>query len=111
MSQLEGMDTEGIDVAAVLFPTRGLYALATDDLEPELAANIARAYNDWLADFCAPAPDRLIGCGHGAAASRRGRANLRLRKHHAESMSCPSSGRSRRSAQARSAPRVRVGNR
>jgi hypothetical protein len=44
-SQLEAMDTEGIDVA-VLFPTRGLYALATDDLEPDLAAAIARAYND-----------------------------------------------------------------
>ena len=60
VSQLEAMDTEGIDVA-VLFPTRGLYALATDDLEPDLAAAIARAYNDWLADFCAPAPSRLIG--------------------------------------------------
>ena len=59
-SQLEAMDTEGIDVA-VLFPTRGLYALATDDLEPDLAAAIARAYNDWLADFCAPDPGRLIG--------------------------------------------------
>ncbi len=60
VSQLEAMDIEGIDVA-VLFPTRGLYALATDDLEPDLAAAIARAYNDWLADFCAPAPSRLIG--------------------------------------------------
>src|SRR5919197_584443 len=59
-SQLEAMDVEGIDVA-VLFPTRGLYALATDDLEPELAAAIARAYNDWLADFCAVDPSRLIG--------------------------------------------------
>ena len=59
-SQLVAMDTEGIDVA-VLFPTRGLYALATDDLEPNLAAAIARAYNDWLADFCAPDPGRLIG--------------------------------------------------
>src|SRR5207302_6861998 len=59
-SQLEAMDTEGIDVA-VLFPTRGLYALATDDLEPDLAAAIARAYNDWLADLCAPDPGRLSG--------------------------------------------------
>src|SRR5438093_8268781 len=59
-SQLEAMDVEGIDVA-VLFPTRGLYALATDDLAPDLAAAIARAYNDWLADFCAPDPTRLIG--------------------------------------------------
>jgi predicted TIM-barrel fold metal-dependent hydrolase len=60
VSQLQGMDTEGIDVA-VLFPTRGLYALASDDLDPALAAAIARAYNDWLADFCSTDPERLLG--------------------------------------------------
>jgi predicted TIM-barrel fold metal-dependent hydrolase len=59
-SQLQGMDTEGIDVA-VLFPTRGLYALASDALDPDLAAAIARAYNDWLADFCSTDPQRLLG--------------------------------------------------
>lgn len=60
VSQLVGMDTEGIDVA-VLFPTRGLYALAKNDLDPNLAAAISRAYNDWLADFCSENPQRLIG--------------------------------------------------
>lgn len=60
VSQLEGLDNEGIDVA-ILFPTRGLYALATDDLDPELAAAISRAYNNWLADFCSEDPQRLIG--------------------------------------------------
>ena len=59
-SQLVGMDREGIDVA-VLFPTRGLYALASDDIEPDFAAAIARAYNDWLAEFCAESPERLLG--------------------------------------------------
>src|SRR2546428_4732483 len=59
-SQLEAMDTEGIDVAVVL-PTRGLYSLATDDLEPDLAPALPRAYNDWLGGFCAPYPRRLIG--------------------------------------------------
>jgi predicted TIM-barrel fold metal-dependent hydrolase len=59
-SQLEAMDIEGIDVA-VLFPTRGLYALANDRLQPALAAAIARAYNDWLADFCSTDPHRLLG--------------------------------------------------
>ena len=44
-SQLTGMDKEGIDVA-VLFPTRGLYALPSDDLEPDYAAAISRAYNN-----------------------------------------------------------------
>jgi predicted TIM-barrel fold metal-dependent hydrolase len=60
VSQLEGMDAEGIDVA-VLFPTRGLYALANDALAPDLAAAIARAYNDWLTDFCSVNPQRLLG--------------------------------------------------
>ena len=59
-SQLLAMDTEGIDVS-VLFPTRGLYALAMNDLEPRFAAAIARAYNDWLAEFCSAAPERMYG--------------------------------------------------
>ena len=53
---------------AILFPTRGLYAMAVDSKEksswgytPELAAAVARAYNNWLFDFCAPDPKRLLG--------------------------------------------------
>jgi len=69
-SQLMAMDEEGLDVA-VLFPSRGLFVLGLDSaevvgpegLEPDLAAAIARAYNDWLHDFCAEDPDRLIGAG------------------------------------------------
>ena len=49
--QLEAMDIEGIDVA-VLYPTRGLRALVVDDMEAGFAAALARAYNDWLYDFC-----------------------------------------------------------
>ena len=58
------MDAEGLD-AAVLFPSRGLFVLGLDTdragvgahgLEPGLAAAIARAYNDWLHDFCARDP-------------------------------------------------------
>jgi uncharacterized protein len=60
--QLEAMDLEGIDVA-VLYPTRGLRALVVDDMEPDFAAAIARAYNDWLYDFCQQDPERLIGAG------------------------------------------------
>ena len=62
VAQLEAMDREGIDVA-VLFPSRGLFALAVDGMDPELAAAIARAYNDWLAQFCAEDPGRLLGAG------------------------------------------------
>ena len=59
-SQLAAMDREGLDLA-FLFPTLGLFALAVDDLDPELAAAIARGYNDWLVDFCARDPRRLVG--------------------------------------------------
>ena len=58
--QIEAMNIEGIDVAT-LFPTRGLHTLAEPDMEPRFARALARAYNDWLAQFCSYAPDRLIG--------------------------------------------------
>jgi uncharacterized protein len=60
--QLEAMDIEGIDVA-VLYPTRGLRALVVPDMDAEFAAALARAYNDWLYDFCKKDPARLIGAG------------------------------------------------
>jgi predicted TIM-barrel fold metal-dependent hydrolase len=60
--QLEAMDTEGIDVA-VLYPTRGLQVLSEPDMEPTFAAALARAYNDWLYDFCEKNPNRLLGSG------------------------------------------------
>jgi predicted TIM-barrel fold metal-dependent hydrolase len=60
--QLEAMEIEGIDMA-VLYPTRGLRALVVDDMDTEFAAAIARAYNDWLHDFCKKDPQRLIGAG------------------------------------------------
>ena len=49
--QLEAMDIEGIDVA-VVYPSRGLFALTIPNMDPRLAAAMARAYNDWLHDFC-----------------------------------------------------------
>jgi predicted TIM-barrel fold metal-dependent hydrolase len=85
-SQLRAMDAEGIDLA-VLFPTRGLFVLGldtpqqmgADGLEPDFAAAIARAYNDWMRDFCRADPARLVGCGmiaphdvdHAVAETRR----------------------------------------
>jgi len=60
--QLEAMDVEGIDVA-VLFPTRGLSLLTHPDWQPQFAAALARAYNDWLHDFCQADPNRLLGSG------------------------------------------------
>ena len=60
--QLEAMDMEGIDVA-VIYPSRGLFALTISDMDPRLAAAMARAYNTWLYEFCQENPDRLIGAG------------------------------------------------
>ena len=56
---------------AVLFPSRGLFVLGLDHvdqvgpdgLEGDYAAAIARAYNDWLRDFCSEDPNRLFGAG------------------------------------------------
>src|SRR6059058_1419845 len=60
VSQVMAMDKEGLDVA-VLFPTRGLCVLGIDGLDPDFAAVIARAYNDWLYDFARTAPERMYG--------------------------------------------------
>jgi len=60
--QLGAMDEEGIDVA-VIYPSRGLYALTIPDMDPRLAAAVARAYNDWLYEFCTPDRSRLLGAG------------------------------------------------
>jgi predicted TIM-barrel fold metal-dependent hydrolase len=57
-ARIGDMDAEGID-AAFLYPTIGLFLGAIRD--PSLAAAAARAYNRWLADYCAPFPDRLHG--------------------------------------------------
>lgn len=61
-SQVTAMDNEGIDMA-VLFPSRGLFTLGADGMDPALATAISRAYNDWLAEFCAGGSDRMFGAG------------------------------------------------
>ena len=53
--QIEAMDIEGLDIA-VLYPTRGLRALVVEDMDARFAAAMARAYNDWLYDFCKQDP-------------------------------------------------------
>jgi predicted TIM-barrel fold metal-dependent hydrolase len=59
-SRLVDMDVEGIDVA-VLFG--GALSSATIGLveNPKLALDTCRAYNDWLAEYCGAAPERLKG--------------------------------------------------
>ena len=55
--------------------------IGTDGLEPAYASAIARAYNDWMKDFCDVAPDRMFGAGMVAPArrARRGRRGAPLR--------------------------------
>ena len=59
-AQLDAMDQEGVD-CSVLYPTRGLYAVAFEDIDHDFAAAIARAYNNWLYDYCQADPQRLYG--------------------------------------------------
>jgi predicted TIM-barrel fold metal-dependent hydrolase len=60
VSQLHAMDKEGVDVA-VLYPSIGLGVMMRERIDPRLAAAIARAYNNWLYDFCQTDPSRLKG--------------------------------------------------
>ncbi len=57
-STLGAMDIEGIDVA-VMYGTRGRQILCHDALAPDYAAALARAYNNWAADYCNADPQRL----------------------------------------------------
>ena len=45
--------------AAALYPTFGLMIQGVTEREPALA--LCRAINDWVAEYCAPDPDRLVG--------------------------------------------------
>jgi predicted TIM-barrel fold metal-dependent hydrolase len=58
VARLADMDTEGID-QAVLYPSIGLYFWVLTD--GPVAIGLARAYNDWLAAYCAADPARLFG--------------------------------------------------
>jgi uncharacterized protein len=57
IERLKDQEIDGID-AEVLYPSLlfGVYALTT----PEIVAATFRNYNDWLANYCAQAPDRLF---------------------------------------------------
>jgi predicted TIM-barrel fold metal-dependent hydrolase len=60
--RLKAQYSDSID-AEVLYPTPGLWDAVKmlDDNALKLA--LVKAYNNWIADFCAYAPDRLIGLG------------------------------------------------
>jgi predicted TIM-barrel fold metal-dependent hydrolase len=64
-STLAAMDIEGIDVA-VMYGTRGRQILMHDDLAPDYAAALARAYNNWAHEYCRSHPERLRFAGQVA---------------------------------------------
>jgi uncharacterized protein len=58
VARLADLWVDGVH-ADVLYPTAGLSLLQLDDPEFQLAC--VQVYNDWLAEFCATDPDRLLG--------------------------------------------------
>ena len=54
------LDAEGIDVS-VMYPGLGLKLGGIVD--PDLAVASCQVYNDWIAEWCAQEPDRLVGVG------------------------------------------------
>ena len=55
---VKDMAADGVDMS-ILYPTVGLPLFHVN--ESEALTAIFRAYNDWLAEFCQTAPDRLKG--------------------------------------------------
>jgi predicted TIM-barrel fold metal-dependent hydrolase len=56
--RLADMDRDGVDATVMYGPIVPLLIA-----DPELRRVCYRAYNDWLAEFCATAPERLVGAG------------------------------------------------
>ena len=54
--RLADMDRDGVQTQVIFGP---IFQISTED--PVLRAACYRVYNDWLMEFCAAAPDRLIG--------------------------------------------------
>jgi predicted TIM-barrel fold metal-dependent hydrolase len=56
--RLLDMDEQGVDVQ-ILYPTVGGQLLGREFRDPELLTACCRAYNDWSAEYCGAAPERL----------------------------------------------------
>jgi len=57
-TRLRDMDEQGVD-AQILYPTFGGHLVGRQFRDLELLAACCRAYNDWSADYCSAAPERL----------------------------------------------------
>ena len=56
--RLKDMDLDGIE-ASIMYPNQGLMLYALPDTE--LVHALMQTYNDWLAEYCKVAPNRLMG--------------------------------------------------
>jgi uncharacterized protein len=61
-SYLRAMDAQDID-GAVLFPSMGLFVPYLPELDAAESAAACRAYNEWIAEYCATDPTRLAAVG------------------------------------------------
>ena len=60
--RLLAQDADGV-AAEVLYPFPGLWDAIRSTADHELILGCVRAYNDWIAEFSAHSPDRLVGLG------------------------------------------------
>jgi predicted TIM-barrel fold metal-dependent hydrolase len=60
--RLKLQDADSVD-AEVIYPSPGLWDAIKQLDDTELQVACVRAYNDWIASFCATSPNRLIGVG------------------------------------------------
>ena len=87
-ARLADMDAMGID-QALLYPTwfaEGFHLVR----DPDVAYALARAYNDWIADFCAAAPRPAVRRRDGAPAEHglRARGTAARRRTSRASAAC-----------------------
>lgn len=61
VARLHEMDTDGV-IAEVVYPSYAMQLFSTIK-DPPVQVACARAYNDWLHDYCSAAPARLKGVG------------------------------------------------
>ena len=61
-SYLRAMDAQGID-AVVLYPSTGLFVPFQPDLDGAASARACRAYNEWVAGYCAQGRGRMFAVG------------------------------------------------
>lgn len=59
-ARIHDMDLDGIGADVIYSSIAGVMYKVED---PDLMRSVFAAYNDWLADFCAPYPNRLKGIG------------------------------------------------